>query len=201
MSTLSHFTSGIEISLHSQSVPDPSALSPTRYVPSASLMSGRTWWKPDILVFHLMRASPDRSTMLVLSRSVAAHGDVHMPVHRCVGLFSSPAAPVMRNSLAAGPYSFSSRFGLLSAIAASTGCSPPFSVCFHSSLKKSGGRPRLAPPARPPPAGAPAAGAAVCCANAEMDEIRNVNATRARRARDMGFLQAKSGVTQGAAEL
>src|SRR4029434_9520577 len=128
----------------------PSALSPTRYVPSASLMSGRTWWKPDILVFHLMRASPDRSTMLVLSRSVAPQGDVHMPVHRCVGLFSSPALPVIRNSLAAGPYIVTSRFALPSATAASTGCSPPFSVCFHSSLKKSGGRLRFGPPARPP---------------------------------------------------
>src|SRR5690348_15042362 len=52
-------------------------------------------------------------------------------------------------------------------MAGSTGCSPPFSVCFHSSLKKSGGRPRLAPPARPaPPAAGAAAGGAGCCAKA-----------------------------------
>ena len=85
-----------------------------------------------------------------------------MPVHRWIGLLSFPALPLMRNSLAAGPYIRTSRLGLPTA-SGPTACSPPFSFCFHSSLKKSGGRSRAGPPARP--CGAAAPGAAGCCAN------------------------------------
>src|SRR5262249_45962304 len=91
-----------------------------------------------------------------------------MPVHRCVGLLSSCALPVIRISLPVGPYSFSSRFGFDNASDTTTGCSPPAGVCFHSSRKNSGGRVTRGAAAPRPRAGS--------CALAEGD---NPDASRA----------------------
>src|SRR5581483_7443307 len=107
-------------------------------VPSARRITGWTWWKPETLVTQRIFAMPVRSTKLFLSRSVAAQGVVHRPVHRWMGLPWLPASPVSWMSLPS-PYVLSSR-SALEVASTVTGCSFAAGACFHSSRKNNGGR-------------------------------------------------------------
>src|SRR6187455_2794327 len=123
--------------------------SPTNRLPSASLMTGRTLWKPDVFVAQRILAPPLRSSRLVLSRNVSAKGPAVMPVHALNGM-NCAGFPAFVNTSLPAPYCLSSRFGSTTFACTNGSCSVlPATAALNSAFmtRTAGvGRGALAPP-------------------------------------------------------
>src|ERR1700743_1740397 len=103
-----------------------------------------------------MRPRPVRLAKCPLSLRGGAHGEVHRPVHACVGLFSSPGLP-STDITPAGTCRVISRLGLSFASGTASDSPPLFlGAGFHSSLKNRPGRVRRGGSIGPSRVGAPA---------------------------------------------
>ena len=71
-------------------------------VPSVNFTTGRTTWKPEVLVDQRILLRPLRSMLLVLCRKVIANGASHSPDHTPNGVVSLPGLPVVSSFLAPG---------------------------------------------------------------------------------------------------
>src|SRR5258706_8694526 len=80
-------------------------------VPSASFTTGRTTWKPDVLITQRILPRLERSAKLFFCLKVIAKGPSHSPDHTLNGVVSLPGVPDVSRCFAASPYHFTSTFG------------------------------------------------------------------------------------------